>query len=205
MVEIKNVEVHFPEIDINKFEDKDNYLKSITVFADLKGNGVFMPEFQRYAKTANCGIIMSQSTMHSLDKFMTFEEYDPFTKYVSDEIKDIAKRNYEDWKRAKDKYEGIQEDHVLSSEETKEWRLKIYEAFETLVHNLPRGFELWSTMVTNYFQLKTIIIQRKNHKNFEDWGSFVKFCYSLPKFREICGFTDEKLDISKLFPLLGKI
>lgn len=202
MVEVKNVEVHFPEIDIDKFEDKDNYLKSITVFADLKGNGVFMPEFQRYAKTANCGIIMSQSTMHSLDKFMTSDEYDPFTKYVSDEIKDIAKRNYADWKKVKDKYEVIQEDRVLSSEETKEWRLKIYEAFETLVHNLPRGFELWATIVTNYFQLKTIVIQRKNHKNQEDFWSFIKFCYSLPRFRGLCGFEDDKWDLKNIFHLI---
>lgn len=204
MVEVKNAEVHFPEIDINKFEDKDNYLKSITVFADMKGNGVFMPEFQRYAKTANCGIIMSQSTMHSLDKFMTSDEYDPFTKYVSDEIKNIAKRNYDTWKKIKNKYEAAQEDHIFSTGETKEWRLKVYNAFETLVHNLPRGFELWTTIVTNYFQLKTIVIQRKNHKNFEDWGNFVKFCYSLPKFRELCDFTNEIFDFDNLFPLFSE-
>lgn len=204
MVEAKNAEVHFPSVGIEKFANKDDYLRNVVVIADMKGNGVFMPEFQRYAKTADCGIIMSQSTMHSLDKFMS-SDYDPFTKYVTGETIDQAKRNYGAWKKVKDEYETAQADHTLSLDESEEWQLKVYEAFEVLVHNLPRGFELWSTVTMSYFELKTIVIQRAHHKNIEDWGGFVKFCYGLPKFRELCGFTDEKLDISKLFPLLEKI
>lgn len=204
MVEAKNVEVHFPSVDAAKFASKDDYLRNIVVIADLRGNGVFMPEFQRYAKTADCGIIMSQSTMHSLDKFMD-SGYDPFTKYVTGATIDQAKRNYAAWKEVKDSYEAAQADHTLSPEESKEWKLKIYDAFETLVHNLPRGFELWSTVTMSYFELKTIVIQRASHKNIEDWGSFVKFCYSLPKFRELCGLTDKKLDFDKIFPLFDRL
>lgn len=205
MVEVKNAEVHFPSIGIEEFVDKDDYLRNVVVIADLRGNGVFMPELQRYAKTADCGIIMSQSTMHSLDKFMSSSDCDPFTKYVTGETIDQAKRNYAALRETKYAYEAAQADHTLSPEETKEWRLKAYEAFEVLVHNLPRGFELWSTVTMSYFELKTIVIQRAGHKNMEDWGRFVKFCYSLPKFRELCGFMDEKYDFNKLFPFLKEI
>lgn len=156
-------------------QSHDAYLKGILVTYDIKGNGVFMPEFQRYHYHE---LIMSQSTMHSMEKFMT-SKYDPFTKYVSKEVKDLCKKNYESWVEAK-------------KSEDKE---KIYEAFETLVHNLPRGFELWATVTSNYLQLKTQVIQRFHHKNVEDWKAFVEFCYSLPKFRELCGFEGEEWNV----------
>lgn len=178
MIEIKNAECFFPMINKEEFEFEEDYLKSITVCFDIKGNGVFMPEFQRYNKWANTGIIMSQSTMHAMEKFMN-SNFDPYTKYVLPEIKEIAKKNYKAWAEAK-KTEDKQ---------------KIYETFETLVHNLPRGFELWATVNSNFLQLKTIVIQRFHHRNKEDWGAFVEFCYSLPKFRELCGFTSEEWNI----------
>ncbi len=206
MVEIRNVEVFNPEraqraiensfnvggIDTSSgpvkeklaktlgsnmqpHQSHDAYLKGILVTYDIKGNGVFMPEFQRYHHHE---IIMSQSTMHSMEKFMT-SDYDPFTKYITKETKEQCKKNYEAWIEAK-KTDDKQ---------------KIYEAFEVLVHNLPRGFELWATVNSNYLQLKTQVIQRFHHKNIEDWKSFVEFCYSLPKFRELCGFTDSEWNI----------
>ncbi|MCR4627718.1 MAG: hypothetical protein K5640_08745 [Treponema sp.] len=156
-------------------QSHDAYLKGILVTYDIKGNGVFMPEFQRYHHHE---IIMSQSTMHSMEKFMT-SDYDPFTKYITKETKEQCKKNYEAWIEAK-KTDDKQ---------------KIYEAFEVLVHNLPRGFELWATVNSNYLQLKTQVIQRFHHKNIEDWKSFVEFCYSLPKFRDLCGFTDSEWNI----------
>ena len=108
-----------------------------------------------------------------------YSDFDPYTKYVLPEIKEIAKKNYKAWVEAK-KTEDKQ---------------KIYETFETLVHNLPRGFELWATVNSNFLQLKTMVIQRFHHRNKEDWGAFVEFCYSLPKFRELCGFTSEEWNL----------
>lgn len=199
MVEVKNVDVHFPKIDINKFEDKDNYLKSITVSADMKGNGAFMPEYQRYAKAANAGIVMSQSTMHAISK-MIEGDINPFTKYVSEEVKEICKRNYYAWERAKkerDEYHnGFQPQDMISQKENGEKYDKlVYESFMTLIHNLPRGLELWATISTNYLQLKTIVIQRFHHKQKEDWMSFIQACYDMPQFRELCGFNDEKWNL----------
>lgn len=161
--------------NMQSHQSHDAYLKGILVTYDIKGNGVFMPEFQRYHHHE---IIMSQSTMHAMEKFMN-SDFDPYTKYVLPEIKEIAKKNYKAWAEAK-KTEDKQ---------------KIYETFETLVHNLPRGFELWATVNSNFLQLKTMVIQRFHHRNKEDWGAFVEFCYSLPKFRELCGFTSEEWNI----------
>jgi len=156
-------------------QSHDAFIKGILVIFDIKGNGVFMPEFQRYHFA---DIVMSQSTMHSMDKFMT-SDYDPFTKYVSENTKKEARCNYEKYLEAKKGGD----------------KQAIYEAFEVMVHNLPRGLELWATVTTNYLQLKTIVIQRFHHKNIEDWRAFVEACYKLPYFRELCGFTDSQWDL----------
>lgn len=179
----------------------DSWLSGILVTYDIKGNGVFMPEFQRYHFQ---DFILSQSTMHSMEKFMN-SNYNPFTKYVDPRIIEITKENYRNWASAKAEFNQFQTtakanvndlEH-MSVYATKEKVLKdkIYETFEILVHNLPRGFELWATVNSNYLQLKTQVIQRFHHKNKEDWGAFVEFCYSLPKFRELCGFEGEEWNI----------
>lgn len=162
-------------------ESHDAWLKGILTTFDMKGNGVFMPEFQRYHFAE---IIMSQSTMHSMEKFMN-TDYDPFSKYVSEETKNQIRKLYIEWKEAKKSKTPVQ----------------IYEAFERLVHNLPRGFELWCTINSNYLQLKTIVIQRAKHRNQEDWGAFVEACYSMPKFRELCGLTGSEWNLENIFPL----
>ena len=154
--------------NMHPHQSHDAYLKGILVVFDIKGNGVFMPEFQRYHFA---DIVMSQSTMHSMDKFMT-SDYDPFTKYVSENSKKETRNNYAKYVMAKKS--GNKQD--------------IYEAFEVLVHNLPRGLELWATVSTNFLQLKTIVIQRFHHKNVEDWLGFIEAFYKVPYFRELCGF-----------------
>ena len=191
MVEIKNVEV----FNNNAFD-----LSQILVTYDIKTNGNFCDDFQIDEKN----IIMSQSTMHSMEKFMN-SDYNPFTKYVESRIIEITKENYRSWSFAKSELDKFYKDNkvvlddleymsVYASKE-KVLKNKVYESFEKLVHNLPIGFELWATVNSNYLQLKTQVIQRFHHKNKEDWGVFVEFCYSLPKFRELCGFEDKKWDI----------
>lgn len=180
----------------------DSWLSGILVTYDIKGNGVFMPEFQRYHFQ---NFILSQSTMHSMEKFIN-SDYSPFSKYVDKRIIEISKENYTNWLKARNELKILQQnkpqtDNIeeLSAYASKEAiaKEKIYVAFEILVHNLPRGFELWATVNSNYLQLKTQVIQRFHHKNKEDWGAFVEFCYSLPRFRELCGFEGEEWNIKK--------
>lgn len=177
---------------------EDSFLKGILVEFDMKGNGVFLPEFQRYAHSMS--IVMSQSTMHSMEKFMSDTDYDPFTKYVSKATREECRKNYIAWTKAKQDMEDLRagltvQDAQAQKEMYKEAQNKIYEAFETLVHNLPRGFELWSTVTSNYLGLKNIVYQRFHHKNKEDWLALVEACYSMPHFRELCGFEGEEWDL----------
>ena len=169
--------------NMDPHQSHDAYLKGIIVFYDIKGNGCFMPEWSRYHFQEQC---MSQSTMHSLKKLMTSGGFDPFTKYVTEESKALVRKYYEQWEAAKKLGDRVVE----------------YKAFMTLLHNIPRGLELWVTAQSNYLQLKTQVIQRAGHKQVEDWRSFIEFCYSLPRFRELCGFTDEKWNIENIFPTL---
>lgn len=167
--------------NMDSHQSHDAYLKGVIVFYDLKGNSCFMPEFQRYHFQE---LTMSQSTMHSLKKLMTTEGFDPYTKYVTEESKALVRKYYGQWEVAKQ----------LGDKATE------YKAFMTLLHNIPRGLELWVTVQSSYLQLKTQVIQRAGHKQVEDWRAFIQFCYSLPKFRELCGFSDPKWDIGKIFP-----
>lgn len=203
MVEVKNVEVHglerairavgnsYVSGDIDTTQDRkgvsklklkiiatrlgtnteshqshDSWLRGVIVQFDMKYPLYFSPEFQRYHFAE---IIMSQSTMHSLDKMMR-GEIDPYNRYVTETTKQEVNRLYYEWAGTKQK--GIGE----------------YEAFMRLRSNLPCGFEMWMTVSTNYLQLKTIWVQRHDHKLREDWGEgFCRdFIEKLPYFKELC-------------------
>ena len=60
-----------------------------------------------------------------------------------------------------------------------------YENYMMILSNLPMGYELTMRISTNYLQLKTIYFQRKNHKLKEDWGAFIEWVESLPRFKEL--------------------
>lgn len=140
-------------------QSHDAYLKGIVVQFDIKYPQYWTPEFQRYHFM---DIIMSQSTMHALDKMLD-GEHDPYNKYVTKESKDIIRNLYEAYKKD-----------------------PTYENFVTLRANLCGGFEMWETITTNYLQLKTIWIQRHQHKLKEDWGAFCNWIENLPRFKELC-------------------
>jgi len=68
-----------------------------------------------------------------------------------------------------------------------EWEYLKYIAFMKVRANLPSGFEMWMTVRSNYLQLKTMYLQRKNHKLREDWGAFCDWIKDLPKFVKLTG------------------
>ena len=53
--------------------------------------------------------------------------------------------------------------------------------FNELIANVPMGLMLKARITTNYLQLKTIFLQRKNHK-LEEWTTFCDWILSLPHF-----------------------
>lgn len=175
----------------------NSFLRGIIATFDLKSDTCFMSEFSRY--TAGVSFIMSQSTMHSMKKFME-SDYNPFSKYVTEETKAQCKKNFGRWEAEKFRYDEWkaslkpQDNEYIKKTEIKLKNL-VYEAFMTLVENLPRGFELWSTHIANYQALQNIVRQRFGHKQRENWINFIKACYTMPQFRELCGFTDSKWNL----------
>lgn len=154
--------------NLDHHQSHDAYLKGICVCMDIKYPLYWSPEFQRYHFAE---IVMSQSTMHSLKKMLSTKDFSPFNKYVSPEIIPIIEKLVK-------QYEEVGFDPISTPEQK-------YEAFMKLRSSLPAGFEMWETVVTNYLQLKTIWIQRHNHKLKEDWGPFCKMIEELPHFKEL--------------------
>ena len=137
-------------------EGHDNFLNGIIVQFDLYAPLYMWKQIQRYHFL---DFISSQSTMHRLLKF------DVATQCVSDTDPVIVRR-----------YQDLVADYNAAPNEAK-WR--------TLVASLPSGFVLGATMTTNYRQLKTIYLQRRNHK-LKEWHDFCAWCETLPLFTTIC-------------------
>lgn len=137
-------------------EGHDNFLNGIIVQFDLYAPLYMWKQIQRYHFL---DFISSQSTMHRLLKF------DVATQCVSDTDPIIVRR-----------YQDLVADYNAAPDEAK-WR--------TLVASLPSGFVLGATMTTNYRQLKTIYLQRRNHK-LKEWHDFCAWCETLPLFTTIC-------------------
>lgn len=138
----------------------DSFLKGITVYMDIKYPLYWSPEAQRYHWFE---IITSQSTMHRLNASVQGDA-DPYNKYVFPQLKRIVKMLV-------DKYNADPS----------------YKNFMLVRSNLPWGYEMWETVVTNYQQLKTMYAQRVHHKLQEDWGAFIDMCNKLPLFKDLTG------------------
>ena len=147
----------------------DNFLNGIVVQFDLYAPLYMWKQIQRYHFL---DFVSSQSTMHKLSNF------------------DIAAQCTEDVDPA-----------ILSRYEE---MLKLYHEFgndnpllwRRLVASLPCGFVLGATMTTNYRQLKTIYLQRKNHR-LKEWNEFCAWCESLPHFMELIGLENINSDASE--------
>ncbi|MCH4210177.1 MAG: hypothetical protein LKF58_00135 [Bacilli bacterium] len=146
-------------------EGHDNFLKGITVQLDVVAPLYWWKEAQRYHWF---DFISSESTMHCLLKFdvskQCVDETDPVILKRMNEL--VAE------------YNAIPDDDEHKEEKKGKWRI--------LVASLPEGFCLAATMTTNYQQLKTMYIQRWNHK-LKEWHVFCDWCLSLPRFLELTG------------------
>lgn len=140
-------------------EGHDNFLNGIIVQFDLYAPLYMWKQIQRYHFL---DFISSQSTMHRLTKF------DVKTQCVKDTDTIILNR-----------YQELLDDYNANPSDEK-WRV--------LVASLPCGFVLGATMTTNYRQLKTMYLQRKNHK-LKEWHEFCKWCETLPYFKELIGIN----------------
>lgn len=135
----------------------DNFLQGILVSFDLTCSNKMWVEFERYHFM---DIVSSQSTMHRIANMV---ETDCFNKYVTDNIKKEVQRLLNIYKGTENK-----------------------EDYLTLLYNIPSGIELTAQVVTNYRQLKTMYIQRFNHK-LPEWRVFCEHILDLPDFKKITG------------------
>ena len=174
-------------------QSHDAFLKGILVSFDLKYSQAFTPELQRYHFLE---IVMSQSTMHSLKKFME-NGLDPYSPYVTQESKSQVRRLYEAFDRTQNELKAADVPGADVSLVQKK-RRETSEAFMRLRHNIPGGFEMWETITTNYLQLKTICIQRTNHRQREDWNAFIRACFAMPHFCELTGLSEESLGLKDI-------
>ena len=123
----------------------DNFLNGIIVQFDLTLPVKVWTELQRYHFI---DFISSQSTMHRIAKFDLDSAY---SEYVDRRIIDIMKELVEQYNK---------EPSV--------------ENYLRVLYSNPCGFKLTARMTTNYRQLKTIYLQRHNHR-LPEWRMFCKW------------------------------
>lgn len=158
-------------------QSHDSWLRGVRVCADIKYPRCVSPEMQRYHFFE---IISSQSTMHTLLKVISkpeeeLKEY--FDAYV---LRDIV-QNLKDLVEVYNSMVECNKSEV--DPELKEKRSKeIEKTFRIIKSNLPEGYELWMTVETNYLQLKTMLVQRTNHRMSWAWEPFCEWIHSLPLF-----------------------
>lgn len=143
-------------------EGHDNFLKGILVHLDVYAPLYWWKQAQRYHWF---DFVSSQSTMHSLLKFKVKDQC----------VSDTDPRVIE---IAQEKADEVLKLALDDPMRTAKWR--------ELIATLPCGFVLGATMTTNYQQLKTMYLQRKNHK-LKEWHVFCDWCKTLPHFVELTG------------------
>lgn len=142
----------------------DNYLQGIRVAFDMDITAKALVEAERYHFF---DIVSSTSTMHRITKFDLDKCY---CKYVDARIRPIMRQILHDYE----------------SNPSQENYLK-------LLYSNPCGFTYTVRFTTNYRQLKTIYIQRKNHR-LPEWQEFCKWIETLPHAELITGRKKDVTD-----------
>lgn len=145
---------------------EDNYLCGIVVQFDLSIPNKMWTEFQRYHFA---DIISSHSTMHRISQM----DENSFDKNTPREIIDT--------------FISLRDNYL--NNKTKENYLQLLMA-------IPSGLILTAGVTTNYRQLKTMYIQRYNHR-LPQWREFCKWILTLPYFKELTGIKEEMIEDDK--------
>ena len=133
----------------------DNFLQGILVSFDLTCSNKMWVEFERYHFA---DIVSSQSTMHRIIQLV---DKDCFNEYVTQNTIDEVNRLVSIYNDTGDK-----------------------EDYLRVLYNIPSGLELTAQIVTNYRQLKTMVIQRHNHR-LPEWRQFCDEILKLPEFNTL--------------------
>lgn len=183
-----------PYVDENKFEDEVKKLRSWSV----DGTN---PHYQRILRLASApdgsghrnalsGVLVSFNVTGTNAWWMQFERYH-FIQIVSSMSKmhRLKKMIETDDFEFHDKvFENGPE--LLKSIALETLPLNMVDE-EELVYNCPMGLELTARVTTNYLQLRTIYVQRRNHK-LKEWRDFCDWIKTLPYARELITLEEEK-------------
>lgn len=182
-------------------EGHSNYLSGITVQFDVRYPVYWSPQFQRYHFAQ---VISSTSAMWRLTK-MDLDE--SFNEFVLPEMKMKLRNLINIYNEALSKgqktlYKCLIKNKLINSLTEISFSLLKEESFENyevineeisiedlymyIISNCPQGLEKTMRVSTNYLQLKTMYLQRKNHKLY-DWREFTKWIETLPYFKELTG------------------
>ena len=137
----------------------DNWLTGVRVAFDLTATIKMWTEAERYHFF---DIVSSQSTMHRITKFNLDEAY---CGYVDPRMVPIMKELVAEY----------------SKDPTPEKYLKV-------LYSNPVGMTLTARITTNYRQLKTIWVQRRNHR-LPEWQGFCQWIEMLPQSKLITSIT----------------
>lgn len=143
----------------------DNFLNGVIVQFDLSFTNKAWVEAERYHFL---DFVSSQSTMHRITKFNLDEAY---ISYVDPRMIDIMKEKV-------NAYNALQEE-IKNTENNTELVKKSAEMYLEILYSNPAGFRLTARMTTNYRQLKTMYLQRKDHR-LPEWRAFCKWIETLP-------------------------
>lgn len=132
-----------------------NFRTGIRVSFDIEYPNYISPEMQRYHWF---DIVTSSSKMHRLMQ-MDFDKcYNQYvTQTTINQMKQLIKAYNDN---------------------------KTEENFMTVLSNCPQGIMLFMRISTNYEQLRTIYLQRKNHK-LPEWRLFCEWISTLPYAKEL--------------------
>lgn len=184
----------------NLGEGHSTFLSGIVVQFDIRYPVYWTPQFQRYHFQQ---IISSQSSMHRLTK-MNLDE--SFNEFIIPEIKEEIKNMIDVYNEALSKgnktvakiikygsmrkIETIRFSYIINGimklPEEVITEIPIEDLYMYIISNCPQGLEKTMRVSTNYLQLKTMYLQRKNHKLY-DWHEFCKWVETLPYFKELTG------------------
>lgn len=152
-------------------EGHDQWLTGVIVQFDFTFSNKGWVESERYHFF---DFVSSQSTMHRITQFNLDEAYNG---YVDPRIIEIVKEKVRAYN-----------DYVIShnTEMTEEISNTKSQLYLEVLYNNPAGFRLTAGMTTNYRQLKTIYVQRKNHR-LPEWREFCRWIETLPMSELITG------------------
>ncbi|MBQ6221251.1 MAG: hypothetical protein IJJ44_01370 [Solobacterium sp.] len=147
----------------------DNFMNGIIVQFDLTFTNKAWVEAERYHFF---DFVSSQSTMHRITKFDLDKAY---IEYTDPRIIEIMKEKVREY----NELQNTLKEKQAEGQDTAELRQELTRRYLEILYSNPAGFKITARMTTNYRQLKTMYIQRKDHR-LPEWRTFCKWIETLP-------------------------